>query len=85
MPSLHPGWRIIGLLLAFVFFGLATSGIVRGRFGDPETGLLERARNPMVFWLSVIGLVLMGLYLLAVALGLPFPWLAGPSSRGAVS
>jgi len=85
VPSLHPGWRIIGLLLAIVFFGLAARGIVRGRFDDPETGLLERVRNPMVFWLSAVGLVLMGLYLLAAALGLPFPWLAGPSSRGAVS
>jgi hypothetical protein len=62
MPSLHPAWRIIGLLLAVVFFGLAVGGIVRGRFDDPETGLLERARNPVVFWLSALGLVLMALY-----------------------
>jgi hypothetical protein len=34
MPSLHPAWRIIGLLLAVVFLGLAVGGIVRGRFDD---------------------------------------------------
>jgi hypothetical protein len=50
----------------------------RGRFDDPETGLLERARNPVAFWLSALGLALMGLYLLAVALGPTLPWLAGP-------
>jgi hypothetical protein len=78
MPSLHPAWRIIGLLLAVVFLGLAIGGIVRGRFDDPETGLLERGRNPVAFWLSALGLVLMGAYLLVVALGLTTPWLAGP-------
>jgi hypothetical protein len=52
MPSLHPAWRIVGLVLAVVFLGLAA-------------GLLERARNPVAFWLSALGLVLMGLYLLA--------------------
>jgi len=68
---------MIGLLLAVVFLGLAVGGIVRGRFDDPET-LLERGRNPVAFWLSALGLVLMGAYLLVVALGLTLPRLAGP-------
>jgi hypothetical protein len=80
MPSLHPGWRIIGLLVALAFFGMAASGIMRGRFDDPETGILERARSPVLFWLSTFGLVFMGLYFLAIALGAPLPWLVGPSS-----
>jgi hypothetical protein len=79
MPSLHPAWRVIGLLLAVVFLRMAGAGVVRGRFDDPETGLLERARNPVAFWLSALGLVLMGLYLLAVALVPTLPWPAGPS------
>jgi hypothetical protein len=56
MPSLHPAWRIIGLLLALVFLGMAAGGVVRGRFDDPETGLLERVRNPVAFWPSAIAL-----------------------------
>jgi hypothetical protein len=67
-----------GLLLALVFLGMAAGVVVRGRFDDPETGLLERARNPVAFWLSALGLVLMGLYLLAVGLGPTLSWLAGP-------
>jgi hypothetical protein len=47
MPSLHPAWRIIGFLPALVFLESAAGGVVRGRFEDPETGLLERARNPV--------------------------------------
>jgi hypothetical protein len=71
VPSLHPGWRVIGLLIAGVFFAMAARGIRRGQFDDPETGTLARARNPIVFWLSTLGLLLMGLYLLGVALGVP--------------
>jgi hypothetical protein len=41
-------------------------------------GCAETGRNPVAFWLSAIALALMGLYLLAVALGPTFPWLAGP-------
>jgi hypothetical protein len=70
---LPPDLRIIGLLLSVVFLAKAAGGIVRGRFDDPETGLLGRARNPVAFWLSTFGLVLMGLSLLAVALDLT-PW-----------
>jgi non-ribosomal peptide synthetase component E (peptide arylation enzyme) len=56
MPSLHPAWRIIGLFLALVFLGMAAGGVVRSRLDDPETGLLERAGNPLAFWLSAIAL-----------------------------
>ena len=83
--SLHPGWRIIGFLAAVLFFAMAAGGLTRGRFDDPETGSLERARSPLLFWLCTLGLVLMGLYLLAVALELPVPWLAGPPSSGGPS
>ena len=72
MPSLHPGWRIIGLLVAAVFLGMAVRGIRRGRFEDPETGPLDRVQSPVLFWFSAALLVCMGLYLLAVAVGLPF-------------
>jgi hypothetical protein len=83
MPSLHSGWRIIGLLAAVVFLGMALRGVVRGRFDDPETGTLNRVEHPVLFWLCVAALVVMGLYLLAVAVGLP--WLAGPTANAAGS
>jgi hypothetical protein len=51
--SLHPGWRIIGLLLATAFFAAAGAGLVRGYFSDPETGLCDRRKNPVWFWLTV--------------------------------
>ncbi|HZE76449.1 MAG TPA: hypothetical protein VE091_14145 [Gemmatimonadales bacterium] len=83
MPSLHPGWRIIGFLAAILFFGLAAGGIMQGRFQDPETGTLDRAGHPLLFWLSTLGLVLMGSYLLAIALGMAPAWLTGPASSAA--
>jgi hypothetical protein len=76
MAPLHPGWQIVGLLAAMLFFGMAITGVVRGRFEDPETGLCDRTRNPVLFWVIVGVLTLLGLYLLAVSLGF-FSWSTG--------
>jgi hypothetical protein len=39
----------------------------------------------VLFWLCVFALSLMGLGLLAVAVGVPVPWLAGPAATAAGS
>jgi hypothetical protein len=43
---MHPAWRVIGVLAATLFFGMAAAGVARGKFDDPETGVVQRQLNP---------------------------------------
>jgi hypothetical protein len=48
------------------FIGYAVVAIMRGRFYDSDDGAIDRASQPLSFWLSVISMTLLGLFILGV-------------------
>jgi hypothetical protein len=71
MPQLHVGWRVIGVLVGFVCLGAAGRGVLRGNFHNPDDDtVIDRQRSRGPFWFNVGALTVMGLYFLAVALGI---------------
>jgi hypothetical protein len=53
-------------LLGGGFIVYAAVAIVRGTFYDSDDGPLDRATQPLAFWLSVVSMTLLGLFILGV-------------------
>jgi hypothetical protein len=48
------------------FIVYAAVAILRGTFYDSDDGPLDRATQPLAFWLSVVMMTLLGLFILGV-------------------
>ena len=62
---------------------LVTESFVNPHLHLDKVFTLDRAGHPVLFWLSTLGLVLMGSCLLAIALGMAPAWLSVPASSAA--
>jgi spore maturation protein SpmA len=58
--------RGVATLVGGGFIVYAAVAIVRGTFYDSDEGPLDRATQPLAFWLSVISMTLLGLFILGV-------------------
>jgi hypothetical protein len=62
----EPLLRAVATLVGGGFVVYAAVAIVRGTFYDSDDGPLDRATQPLAFWLSVISMTLLGLFILGV-------------------
>ena len=58
--------RGVATLVGGGFIVYAAVALVRGTFYDSDGGRLDRATQPLAFWLSVISMILLGLFILGV-------------------
>jgi hypothetical protein len=58
--------RAVATLVGGGFIVYAAVAIVRGTFYDSDDGPLDRATQPLAFWLSVVSMTLLGLFILGV-------------------
>lgn len=58
--------RAVATLVGGAFIVYAAVAIVRGTFYDSDDGPVDRATQPMAFWLSVVLMILLGLFILGV-------------------
>ena len=58
--------RGVATLVGGGFIVYAAVAIARGTFYDSDDGPLDRANQPMAFWLSVVSMTLLGLFILGV-------------------
>ena len=56
----------VATLVGGGFIVNAAVAIVRGTFYDADDGPLDRATQPLAFWLSVVSMTLLGLFILGV-------------------
>ncbi len=56
----------VATLVGGGFIVYAGVAIVRGTFYDSDDGPLDRATQPLAFWLSVVSMTLLGLFILGV-------------------
>ena len=58
--------RGVATLVGGGFIVYAAVAIVRGTYYDSDDGPLDRATQPLAFWLSVVATTLLGLFILGV-------------------
>ncbi len=58
--------RGVATLVGGGFMLYAAVAIVRGTFYDSDDGPLDRATQPLAFWLSVVSMTLLGLFIIGV-------------------
>jgi spore maturation protein SpmA len=58
--------RVVATLVGGGFVVCAVAAIVRGTFYDSDDGPLDRATQPVAFWLSVVSMTVLGLFILGV-------------------
>jgi hypothetical protein len=58
--------RAVATLVGGGFVVYAAFATVRGTFYDSDDGPIDRATQPLAFWLSVVAMTLLGLFILGV-------------------
>ena len=58
--------RGVATLVGGGFIGYAVFAVVQGTFYDADDGPLDRATQPVAFWLSVFLMTVLGLFILGV-------------------
>ena len=58
--------RAVATVVGGGFIVYAAVAILRGTFYDSDDGPLDRATQPVAFWLSVVMMTLLGLFILGV-------------------
>ena len=58
--------RGVATLVGGGFIVYAAVAMVRGTFYDSDDGPLDRATQPLAFWLSVLSMALLGFFILGV-------------------
>jgi hypothetical protein len=58
--------RAVATVVGGGFIVYAAVAILRGTFYDSDDGPLDRATQPLAFWLSVVMMTLLGLFILGV-------------------
>ena len=66
MESGQEGLRAVATLVGGGFLLFGAFSVWRGTFYDSDEGPIDRAERPMAFWLSVLGVTLLGLFILGV-------------------
>lgn len=61
-----PLLRGVATVVGGAFIVYAVVAIVRGTFYDSDDGPIDRADQPVAFWLSVVAMTLLGLFILGV-------------------
>jgi hypothetical protein len=59
--------RAVATLVGGGFIVYAAVATVRGTFYDSDDGPIDRAAQPLAFWISVILMTLLGLFILGVS------------------
>ena len=60
------GLRVIGTLIGGGFLTYAAIAVISGTVYDVDDGRVNRATQPITFWLFVFGMTLLGLTILGV-------------------
>jgi hypothetical protein len=60
------GLRIVASLIGGGFLVYAVLAVFRGTLYDVDEGRIDQEARPLAFWLSVIGMILLGLFILGV-------------------
>ena len=60
------GLRAIATLIGGGFVAYAVVAVFRGTLYDADEGRIDLAARPLAFWMSVVGMVLLGLFILGV-------------------
>lgn len=60
------GLRAVATLVGGGFVGYAILAVLRGTLYDADEGRIDLAARPLAFWMSVVGMVLLGLFILGV-------------------
>ena len=58
--------RSVATLVGGGFIVYPVIAIIRGTFYDSDDGAIQRADQPLAFWLSVVSMTLLGLFILGV-------------------
>jgi hypothetical protein len=60
------GLRFVSTLIGGGFIVYAVVAFFRGRLYDVDEGPIDQLSRPLAFWLSVLGMMLLGLFILGV-------------------
>jgi hypothetical protein len=60
------GLRVVTTLIGGGFLAYAAIAVFRGTLYDVDEGRIDQAARPMAFWLSVVGMTLLGLFILGI-------------------
>ena len=60
------GLRFVATIVGGGFVVYAIAGMFRGTLYDSDEGWIDQAERPVAFWLSVLGMILLGLFILGV-------------------
>ena len=60
------GLRVIATLIGGGFLAYAALSVFRGTLYDADEGHIDQRTRPLAFWLSVVGMTLLGLFILGV-------------------
>lgn len=58
--------RAVATLIGGGFIAYALIAVVRGTFYDSDDGPIDRSAQPVAFWLSVVSMMLLGVFILGV-------------------
>ncbi|HEY3168341.1 MAG TPA: hypothetical protein VGK57_13980 [Candidatus Binatia bacterium] len=60
------GLRLVSTLIGGGFIAYAAIAVCRRSLYDVDEGLIDQVNRPLAFWLSVLGMTLLGLFILGV-------------------
>ena len=60
------GLRVVATVIGGGFVAFAALAVLRGTLYDADEGRIDLAARPLAFWMSVVGMVLLGLFILGV-------------------
>ena len=60
------GLRLVSTFIGGGFIAYAAIAVCRGSLYDADEGLIDQVNRPLAFWLSVLGMTLLGLFILGV-------------------
>lgn len=60
------GLRLVATLIGGGFLVYAARAVFRGTLYDVDEGRIDQETRPLAFWLTVVGMILLGLFILGV-------------------